>query len=120
MANWELKWSTLHILNEENIQQLADIPGVYRLSSRGKDSNAYVFFVGKSENIKPTLLEHLKNEKKICIKNYIESSVCFFRYAQISQEEVRSAAERQVYKYYQPTCNDVIPEGSDIILVNVT
>ncbi len=122
MANWVLNWTGLRRLNEENIQNLESVPGIYRLSYKAQDTNVYVFFVGKCENIKEQLSRHLSSEieKNVCIKNYIQTCECYFRFAQVSDEDVRSAGQKQLYKHYQPSCNEIAPEGDDNITINVT
>jgi excinuclease UvrABC nuclease subunit len=122
MATWELKWTGLKRLTEEIIQTLESVPGVYRLSYKSPDTNIYVFYVGKCENIKEQLTKHIsaEQEKNVCVKNYIQTLECYFRFALISNEEVRSAGQRQLYKHYQPSCNERMPEGDDNITINVT
>jgi hypothetical protein len=102
----------------------ASIPGVYRLSYKHSDGNYYVFYVGQSGNsqgIKERLLQHFaKNEPNVCISNYLEKGECYFRYAQITNEEVRNATERQAFNFYQPTCNEKQPTGRVDIEVNLS
>ena len=120
MENWTLTWTKLtSIDNASSIRQ--DVPGVYRLSYLDEDGSYYVFYVGQTIDIKKRLLEHQEDsETNVCIKNYLGSKKCFFRYAQITQDYVRNAIERQIYKYYQPTCNDKEPEGRDDIQGSLT
>jgi len=120
MENWELTWTRLTSLIEENIEKIpANTQGVYRLSYKSDDGNYYVFYAGKSEDIKNQLLTHLSESNIICVKNYIDTKSCFFRYAIISQDYVRAATEKQVYNYFEPTCNKIEPEGRDDIKVNL-
>ena len=116
METWELTWTKLTVLDPDSISNIDDgIPGVYRLSYLNEDSHYYVFYVGQSENIKQRLSDYLSgNDDNVCIKNYIDSKKCYFRYAQVSEKEIRNAIERFIYKKYEPTCNNVLPEGKDI------
>ena len=122
MENWELTWTKLVSFDKESIESLPnDLPGVYRLSYEADNGERYVFYVGQSENIKDRLLEHLSSdEENVCIKNYLSTKECFFRYAEISEASIRSATERQAYKHYEPVCNDKKPEGRDDIKLNLS
>lgn len=122
MENWELTWTKLVLFNKESIESLPnDLPGVYRLSYEADDGDRYVFYVGQSENIRDRLLEHLSSdEENVCIKNYLSTKKCFFRYAEISEASIRNATERQTYKHYEPACNDKEPEGRDDIKLNLS
>ena len=120
MESWKLTWSKLIDLNLTSIETLGgNIPGVYRLSYEAEDGNRYVFYVGKSENIKRRLSDHLSAESNPCVKAFLESKKCFLKYAEISNEDVRNATERQMYDYYLPQCNEVKPEGRSDIDVNL-
>lgn len=123
MENWTLTWTRLTGLSKSSVEALANnLPGVYRLSyKKAEDGNYYIFYIGQSEDIKQRLLEHLSlGEENVCIRNYIASKDCFFRYAKITQSYIRDAAERQVYKQYEPSCNEKEPKGRDDVKVNLT
>lgn len=122
MESWKLTWTKLTGLKESSVKALpGDLPGVYRLSYESEDGNYYVFYVGKAENIKGRLLEHLSSsEENVCIRNYLATKNCFFRYAKITKSYIRDAAERQMYKQYESSCNENEPEGRDDIKVNLT
>jgi excinuclease UvrABC nuclease subunit len=121
MENWTLTWTGLIPLNETSIEEIPEnLPGVYRLSYKDTDGNYYVFYVGQSENIKKRLLEHISNsESNVCMRNYINSKECIFRYAKVNNDYVRNAAEKQMYKHYEPTCNEKEPEGREDVQVNL-
>lgn len=120
MEEWTLSWARLTPIEEAS--SLNDnIPGVYRLSFRHDDGNYYVFYIGQAEDIKQRLLQHQSSsEANPGIKAYLISKQCFFRYAKITQSHVRDAIERQAYKYYQPRCNETLPQGRDDIKGNLT
>ena len=119
MENWKLEWTKLTSVDE--VSGLKDsISGVYRLSYLHDNGNYYVFYVGQSEDIKSRLLKHMGNDElNARLKVFLKSQKCFFRYAKITQEYVRSAVERQAYKYYQPECNQVEPSGKDDVKGNL-
>ena len=120
MEEWTLSWTRLTPIEEAS--SLADgIAGVYRLSFKHEDGNFYVFYVGQAEDIKQRLLQHQSpSESNPGIRAYLNSKQCFFRYAQITQGDIRGAIERQAYKYYQPKCNETLPQGRDDIKGNLT
>ncbi|MDP2934378.1 MAG: hypothetical protein Q8N59_01235 [bacterium] len=121
MENWKLIWTKLEIMNEVGVKQLPDnLPGVYRLSYEAEDGNRYVFYVGRTQGIKEWLLQHLSSEENICIKNYLSTKKCFFRYAKVTEIYIQEAAEKQMYKRYEPICNIKEPESRDDIKVNLT
>jgi len=122
MENWTLTWTKLTAINETAVKAIGDnLAGVYRLSYLAEDGSYYIFYVGQSEDIKKRLFEHLStNEKNVCIKNYFATKKCFFRYAKVTKDYIRNAAERQMYKQYEPSCNELEPEGRDDVRVNLT
>ena len=122
MENWTLTWTKLTELSDSSVKKLADnLAGVYRFSYKSDDDNYYIFYVGKAEDIKGRLLEHLSSaEKNVCIKNYLASKKCFFRYAKITKTYIRDAVEKQMYKQYEPSCNEIEPEGRDDVKVNLS
>jgi excinuclease UvrABC nuclease subunit len=125
MAEERLKWMNLVLLDETNINDIPDnTPGVYRLSyTNDEGKNYYVFYVGKSENLKQELLSIISPDfrtKNICISNHLNLGKCKFRYAVIKDSAIRDAAERQVYKFYQPPCNEPMVMVNENIIINVT
>ena len=122
MENWKLIWTKLTPVSETTAKAIGDnLAGVYRLSYLADDGSYYIFYVDQSEDIKKRLLEHLSsNEKNVCIKNYLTTKKCFFRYAKITKDYIRDAAKKQMYKQYEPSCNSKEPEGRDDVKVNLT
>lgn len=122
MENWTLIWTKLVELTDAEVRSLSDsLPGVYRLSYMHDNGNYYVFYVGQSEDVKKRLLEHRSsNEQNVCIKNFLSTKKCFFRYAKVSTKDIRDAAEKLMYKQYEPSCNEKEPAGRDDIKVNLT
>jgi excinuclease UvrABC nuclease subunit len=121
MENWTLTWTKLTLLDKASLDKIPDeLAGIYRLSYKGDDDGIYVFYVGQALDIKTRLLQHLSpaelNEK---IKYYLTKQ-CYFRYAQINKDYIRDAAEKQMYKQYQPPCNEKEPQGRDDVKVNLT
>lgn len=121
MENWTLTWTKLSSLDEASIKKLPDkLAGVYRLSYKADDGEYYVFYIDQSEDIKKMLLQHLSDaEDNVCVSNYLAKKDCYFRYAIITKSDIRNAAEKQMYKQYEPVCNDKEPEGRDDIKVNL-
>ncbi|MBU1260062.1 MAG: GIY-YIG nuclease family protein [Planctomycetes bacterium] len=122
MENWTLTWTKLTELSGSSVKKLADnLQGVYRFSYKAENGNYYVFYVGKAEDIKKRLLEHLSSsEQNVGIKDYLATKECFFRYANITKDYIRNATERQMYRQYEPSCNGKEPEGRDDVKVNLT
>ena len=121
MENWTLTWTKLTLLSKGNVDAInAKLSGVYRLSYKSNDGNYYVFYVGKAEGITQRLSEHMTDsEINVCIKNQISTKDCYFRYAIVTKDYIREAAEKQMYKQYEPSCNEKVPEGRDDVKVNL-
>lgn len=121
MENWRLTWTKTTSFSKTSVDALLDnISGVYRLSYEADDGNYYIFYIGQAEDVKRRLSEHLSDgEKNVCIGNYLRKKNCFFRYAEVTKEYIRKAAEKQMYKQYEPVCNDKEPEGREDVRVNL-
>lgn len=121
MAKLDLTWSALLHFNSEQVQLLPNgVSGVYRLSYLHEDKNVYVFYVGKAENLKEDLSKFIEGQASDSIRFFLSVKTCYFKWAQLEGENERSSAQRQLYKFYQPACNEVMPIGDDSITINVT
>jgi excinuclease UvrABC nuclease subunit len=122
MENWTLYWTKLNQLTEAAAKAIPDnVPGVYRLSYKSEDGNFYVFYIGKADDIKKRLCEHISDsEMNVCIRNYLKTKVCYYRYAKVTASYIREAAEKQMYNHYQPVCNHIEPGGRDDVRVNLS
>lgn len=121
MAGIELKWNSLASLQKGEIDKLADgISGIYRLSYRHPDGNAYVNFVSKCDDLKEALLKHISNEEtNTCIRGFLQSSTCYFKFAQIQDPKEKEIAYGLLYKVYQPTCNIDKPVADENFTINI-
>ncbi len=119
METWHLEWSNLIGLTADNINALDQTTeGVYRLSKL-EAGKAFIFYVGQGR-IRDRLLHHVSEEEEnSCIKSTVRSFSCYFKFAIITNAEVRKAAERKLYGMYLPSCNEVEPGGRDDIEVNL-
>lgn len=117
----KLTWSNLTIADAEKkaLNNVPETAGVYRLSVKD-DENFYVFYVGETINLREALIKHFTSEtENPCIAiNVLKESA--FRYAEETDENIRKSVVRQCYYHYQPTCNLVLPDGSDDITANLT
>lgn len=100
------EWTSRYEYTESNVESYAPSRGgVYRLLYYSGGSY-YVFYVGKSENLKRRLLEHLSySEPDPCIKRHTGEYTCYFRYVRVDFELERDRIERQQISEYHPTCN---------------
>jgi len=79
--------------------------GVYRLIYNSGD-RYYVFYAGQSENLRRRLGEHLsQSEPDACIKKYLSTYRCYFRYIRLDTQTERDKMETQQIREYNPTCN---------------
>lgn len=123
MNEVKLTWTALTLFNVDNIKAIKKkTQGVFRLSyTNDGGKNYYVFFVGKSEDIQASLLAYENGRGgNNCITNHLKAYECKFRYAEIEDSEIRESAERQVYKFYQPSCNDIMEIKNENFSINVT
>lgn len=122
MAEIKLIWNNLAPFDEVNINAIGKVAGVYRLSyTNDEGKNFYVFYVSKSDDLKKDLLAIFNYEtQNICLTQHLKSFTCKFRFAVIEEPIIREAAERQVYKFYQPSCNEPIKMVNEDITINVT
>jgi len=120
METWKLSWSKLIGLTVDNVNTYVNptIEGVYRLS-RSEGDKVFVFYVGKGK-IKERLLQHISSqEENKCVFRTVRGFSCWFKYSIITNEIVRGAAERRLYKQYLPSCNEVEPSGMDDIEIDL-
>ena len=122
MESVVISWTKLKELKQTEIDTLSGgFAGAYRLSYQHDDGNIYVFYLGQSNDIKTRLIKHISNdEDNICVKNFVSTKKCYFRYAEIPQDDVRKATLRLMYKKYAPPCIEKMPEGREDIQVNLS
>jgi len=92
---------------------------VYRLSYQHNDGSIYVFYVGESENIKAVLQLLKSHPNNQCVKSHIKTLKCYFRFAPVEQAELSKKVLEQLYKFYQPNCNEPITIINNDIEINV-
>lgn len=122
MAKINLEWSRLLTFTSEGVLgNIPNSPGVYRLSQKSQDGKFYVFYVGKTDDLKKRIAEHLGGGgENSCIRQHLtQKDTLAFRYALVPDEKTRSDIERYMYKYYAPECNTQEPSGSNGVEVNL-
>lgn len=112
----EITWFGDIEFNRNSLERLENKGGVYILSVRLKIGSLRVFYVGKSEDLKKRLLEHLSGTNSSeCIQKHMENHYVYFNYAYVNSEEDRKNIEHTLYHHFgKPECNDVEPEGEMI------
>lgn len=113
----EVKWSGFFSpYTEEKIKLYAtESAGVYLLWVKLKNDKWRCFYVGQAKNIKQRLLDHLSDsEENECIKENVSKFVYGFEYAVISKQDDRNGAEKYLYNYYKPECNNVNSGGKPV------
>ena len=116
----QIQWSDVYDYNERTVNNnVYSKAGVYRLSVKLKDNSFRIFYVGRSDDLKKRLLEHLSDsERNKCLLNHIKDYTIKFRFAYIPLEQDRKDVEYTLYKKVKPECNEIEPEGK-IIDVNL-
>jgi len=121
MAKIEINWSKLIPLQEEDIEKLGNVGGVYRISKKADDGKYYVFFIGSAENIKEKLSVHMSTaEPNDRLQKFLSQGGDFvFRYAVVQEKSIQEAIEKQMYKQYIPEYNPEEPKTSLDIEANL-
>ena len=105
---------------KETVEALNNgVSGVFRLSYLHEDEKIYVFYVNQSDNIQNTLSQILKEPNNDCVKFHVTTKKCYFKFAPIEQTNIRELVFRQIYKFYQPSCNEQMSVTEDKIQVNI-
>ena len=87
-----------------------NIGAIYNLSFKNTERKHTVFYVGQSNELQATLLDHLE-ENDPCIKKILNEKECYFRFAYLKNQGDRDCSERFLYDHYNPQCNHTIPAG---------
>jgi excinuclease UvrABC nuclease subunit len=119
MKKLELDWQGYYKYTSGNVQKYAPTKGgVYKISFRQKNGNLKVRYVGQANDLDRRLKEHLDldNEQNECLVERLKKYNAEFSFAEISTQNDRNGAEKALYDYYKPVCNDPdkIPNGPDI------
>lgn len=113
----QVQWSNFVTpYNGTNVKSnAADSAGVYLLWVKLQNGKWRCFYVGKAENLKERLLDHLStSESNTCVKNKAGEYVCGFEYALVAKKDDRSGVEKFLYDHYKPECNQTDPGGNPI------
>ncbi len=89
--------------------------GVYLLWVQLKTEKWKCFYAGQASNLKSRLLEHLSiNEENKCIKTNVNNYICGFEFAKVAIQNDRDGIERYLIDYYNPECNNYVPNCKPI------
>jgi hypothetical protein len=114
-----LDWKGYYRYNVQNVARFVPAQaGVYVLAVQLQGGSRRVFYVGQGD-LRERMYAHLQStEPNSCIKEYVGRYICWFKFALLSRHEDRDAAERALYLYYRPVCNDpnAIPNVSVVDL----
>ena len=115
-----LSWHGYYPYSIQNIvDYVPSTAGVYELSVQLKNGNLRVFYVGQARDLRNRLYEHLQvNESNDCVRENVKKYICHFKFAFLTTLIERDGAERALYFYYNPECNDpkAIPSGPDVTI----
>lgn len=117
----QVQWSSFITPYDEQKVKLnaPESAGVYLIWVKLQNGNWRCFYVGKAENLKERLLDHLStSESNTCVKTNTGKFVCGFEYALVARKDDRSGIEKYLYDHYKPECNQVDP-GGDPISINL-
>lgn len=114
-----LIWNGYYSYNDSSVERnVPESAGVYKISVSQQDKTLKVHYVGQAENLRKRLKEHLDttNEQNKCLVEHIERYTCSYKFALVSRQGDRDAAERALYIHYKPECNDpdAIPDAPDV------
>ncbi|MCC6323771.1 GIY-YIG nuclease family protein [Candidatus Nomurabacteria bacterium] len=115
----ELTWQGYYEYTSDNVQKYAPTnAGVYKIGIKQKDGKLAVRYIGQANDLDRRLKEHLdlKNEQNECLAERLKKYHAEFSFAEVSSQGDRDGAEKALYDFYTPDCNDPdgIPNGPDI------
>lgn len=115
----QLDWQGYYQYTDANVQKYAPTSGgVYKIGIKQKDGKLAVRYVGQANDLDRRLKEHLDldNEQNDCLAERLRKYHAEFAFANVSAQSDRDGAEKALYDYYEPACNDedAIPNGPDI------
>jgi len=111
----QLNWKGYYDYTEINVQKFAPTKaGVYKISFEQQNGKLLVRYVGQTDNLDRRLKEHLdiENEQNEYLRERLRKYRASFSFAEISTQSDRDCAEKALYDYYEPLCNnaDAIPD----------
>ena len=115
----QLDWQGYYQYTDANVQKHAPTSGgVYKIGIKQKDGKLAVRYVGQANDLDRRLKEHLDldNEQNGCLAERLRKYHAEFAFANVGTQSDRDGAEKALYDYYEPACNDedAIPNGPDI------
>ncbi|HLA22746.1 MAG TPA: hypothetical protein VJZ17_04835 [Nitrosopumilaceae archaeon] len=112
----KITWSNRIPVQNTNIKDIPERPGVYEIQGRKKADGGYTRrYVGMAENLKHVYSEHLSdNEPNEKLKNFLKEKKAFFRYVTSDAEHTRKDLEKGLYFKHKHSFNtlDNPPAGS--------
>jgi len=112
----KITWSNRIPVQNTNIKDIPERPGVYEIQGRKKADTGYTRrYVGMAENLKHVYSEHLSdNEPNEKLKNFLKEKKAFFRYVTSDAEHTRKDLEKGLYFKHKHSFNtlDNPPAGS--------
>lgn len=80
-------------------------PGLYLLLCEA-DNGYEVFYVGRTNNLRKRLLEHIhRNESNPCIKRHLRDYKCYYHTIELRSIQFLPTFESELIRTYQPPCN---------------
>jgi predicted GIY-YIG superfamily endonuclease len=112
----ELKWTDRKKLDQDGVDAINKVAGVYRLMYYDTTKKEYyIYYVGQASDLNKRLSEHLSDtEKNACCKKRLKDYDCYFRAAAISKQSDRDGAEVALYNEYKPSCVEKVPDVESI------
>jgi len=108
-----LSWSAARSWEQGNSAGLPERGGVYELRVLQQDQTWRRRYVGQGSDIKERFETHLAaSEPNACLRGYLQSNACRFRYALVSSADDRADAEQALWDKWHHKCNQVRPVGS--------
>ncbi len=99
------KRSGINVLLPQINTQYPDRSGIYVFAIELKDSRRQVFYIGKAEDIRKRINEHLSlSELNDCIKYCIDNYPCVVTWALIENKIWLNNIERTLYEHYLKKC----------------
>lgn len=110
------RWSNFYIsyIEVNIIRYVPRSAGVYSLWVHYTNGKWRCFYVGKADNLKSCLLDHLKSEEpNMCIEKKVKHK-CGFMWIEVTTGEERSGAEKYLYESLKLECKQNDPGGKPL------
>lgn len=103
-----LNWSKFNTPYKERYikNKVPASPGIYTLYVLMENEKWDCFFVGNTENLHKSMMEHLSEKENPKLGENIKDYICGFEYAPLDDELERATSVKYLFDRLKPDCMD--------------